>query len=188
MTTRRELLIGAGALGLSVGRPGAAAAETIRSEGGLYRQSWFLDSFLELGPDLDEAAAEGKRLAVMWELRGCPFCRDTHLINFADPAVSSYVRERFAILQLDIVGALEVTDFDGEKLTEKALAAKYGVRFTPTIQFFPASTDGLADLEPRRREVFRMIGYQEPETFRRMFAYVHEEAYRDVRVEDWLKI
>jgi len=28
-----------------------------------------------------------------------------------------------------------VTDFDGEVLSEKALAKKYGVRFTPTFQF-----------------------------------------------------
>lgn len=188
MTTRRDLILGAGALGLAGLAAGRAArAETIRTDDGLYRQSWFLDSFLELGPDLEDAAAQGKRFAIMWELRGCPYCRDTHLINFADPAVEAYVRERFAILQLNIIGALEVTDFDGEVLSEKAMAAKYGVRFTPTVQFFPATVEGLADRTPKDREVFRMLGYQEPETFRRMFEYVAVEAYRDVRVEDWLK-
>jgi len=188
MTTRRDLILGAGALGLAgLGGGPASRAETIRTDDGLYRQSWFLDSFLELGPDLEDAAAAGKRFAIMWELRGCPYCRDTHLINFADPAVEAYIRERFEILQLNIIGALEVTDFDGEVLSEKEMAAKYGVRFTPTVQFFPAAVDGLADRPPRNREVFRMLGYQEPETFRRMFEYVVVEAYRDVRVEDWLK-
>lgn len=183
MITRRDMVLGAGTLALA----GRARAETIRTEDGLYRQDWFLESFLELGPDLADATAAGKRFAVMWELRGCPYCRDTHLVNFADPAVESYIRERFAILQLNIIGALEVTDFDGTLLTEKELAAAYGVRFTPTIQFFPESAEGLSALPPMEREVFRMVGYQEPETFRRMFAYVAEGAYREMRVEEYLR-
>jgi thioredoxin-related protein len=190
MVTRRDLILGAGAASLAgagalAARP--ARAETIRTDDALYRQSWFLESFLELGPDLEDAAAAGKRFAVMWELRGCPYCRDTHLINFADPAVETYIRERFAILQLNIIGSLEVTDFDGDVLSEKEMAAKYGVRFTPTIQFFPGSAEGLAALPPKEREVFRMVGYQEPERFRRMFAYVAEEGYRGMGVEEWLR-
>lgn len=190
MVTRRDLILGAGAASLAGAGALArtpARAETIRTDDGLYRQSWFLESFLELGPDLEDAAAAGKRFAVMWELRGCPSCRDTHLINFADPAVETYIRERFAILQLNIIGSLEVTDFDGDVLSEKELAAKYGVRFTPTIQFFPGSAEELGALPPKEREVFRMIGYQEPERFRRMFAYVAEEGYRGMGVEEWLK-
>ena len=80
----------------------------------------------------------------MWELRGCPYCRETHLINFAKPEIENYIKERFEILQLNIIGSREVTDFDGEKLSEKAFAQKYGVRFTPTFQFFPESAAGLA--------------------------------------------
>ena len=41
------------------------------------------------------------------------------------------------MLQLNIIGSRKVTDFDGSELSEKALAAKYSVRFTPTFQFFP---------------------------------------------------
>ena len=42
------------------------------------------------------------------------------------------------MLQLDLYGARKVKDFDGEELGESALAQKYAVRFTPTMQFFPA--------------------------------------------------
>ncbi|WP_372424860.1 thioredoxin family protein [Salinarimonas chemoclinalis] len=194
MPTRRDLVAGAGLMGLAglaaTGR-GARAEQrpggAFRTEDGLYRQPWFLDSFLELGPDLADAAAAGKRLAVMWELRGCPACRDVHLVNFAVPAVADYVRTHFAVLQLNVVGSLEVVDLDGETLSEKALAAKYGVRGTPTIQFFPPSAEGLAARPPREREVFRIVGYHEPETFRRMFAYVAEDAYREMPIQDWLR-
>ena len=137
MLTRRGLILGGAALaGLAVPRARAAAVLT---DDGLYRQPWFLESFLELGDDLEGAGKAGKRFAVMWELRGCPYCRETHLVNFARPDIAAFVRENFDVLQLNVVGSRKVTDFDGSELGEKQFAARYGVHFTPTIQFFPAS-------------------------------------------------
>ena len=101
----------------------------------------------------------------MWELRGCPYCRDTHLVNFAKPEIEDFVKARFDILQLNIIGAREVMDFDGEKMPEKRLAEKYGVRFTPTFQFFPERSAGLAARKPREREVARAQGYLQPGAF-----------------------
>ena len=184
--TRRGLMGGAvgGALAVPAVR---GSAETILTEDGLHRQPWFLDSFLDLAPDLGDATAAGKRFAVIWELRGCPACRDTHLINFARPEVSDYIRARFDILQLNLIGALPVTDFDGTSLSERRMAERYGVRFTPTIQFFPERAAGLAELSPRNREVLRLVGYQEPDAFRRSFAYVAEGIYATGEsLADWL--
>lgn len=186
MISRRDVLVGA-ALAASGAGAARLAAEPVLGDDGLYKQDWFLQSFLELGPDLAEAASGGKRFAVMWELKGCPACRDTHRVNFADPHVSGYIRERFAILQLNLIGDLEVTDFDGSVLSEKALAARYGVRFTPTIQFFPASAEGLGDVPPRAREVLRLVGYSEPDPFRRSFAYVAERAYETESLGSYLE-
>src|SRR5262245_24464996 len=132
MLSRRLLLAG----GLAAATLTRASAQAILTDDGIYRQPWFLESFLELADDLKGAAGEGKRFAVLWELRGCPYCRQTHLINFAKPEIADFVRQKFEILQLNIVGSREVTDFDGEKLPEKEFARKYGVRFTPTFQFF----------------------------------------------------
>src|SRR5207253_11460487 len=83
MLTRRGLLTGFAAFGLAA----PARAEPVLTEDGLYRQPWFLESFLELADDLQGAANTGKRFAIMWELRGCPYCRETHLVNFARPDV-----------------------------------------------------------------------------------------------------
>ena len=125
-------------------RSGAARAEAVMTDDGFYREPWFLESFLELADDLAAASENKKRLAIMWELRGCPYCRETHLVNFAKPEIANYIQERFEILQLNIIGSREVTDFDGEKLTEKKFAQKYGVRGVPVFQFFPDSVAGLA--------------------------------------------
>ena len=75
----------------------------------------------------------------MWELKGCPYCKETHFVNFAQPRISDYIHDNFEVLQLNIIGSRKVTDFDGKEIGEKELAAKYGVRFTPTFQFFRES-------------------------------------------------
>ncbi len=172
---------------MSAGWTGRAPAEAILTEDGLYRQPWFLESFLELADDLKGASAEGKRFAVLWELRGCPYCKQTHLVNFARPEISQYIRQRFEILQLNIIGSREVTDFDGQKLPEKEFARKYGVRYTPTFQFFPESADGLASRKPAGREVARAQGYVEPPRFLALFRFVAERAYEKGTLDDYLK-
>ena len=184
MLSRRMFFAGAAAL---AALPGVAQSAAMMTEDGIYRQPWFIDSFLELADDLDTAAGKGKRLVVMWELKGCPYCRDTHLINFARADIESYVKERFDVLQLNIIGDREVTDFDGEKLPEKRLAQKYGLHGTPSFQFFPERSAGLGAKPPREREVLRMQGYLKPDAFKHMFVFVAERAYERGSFNDYLR-
>ena len=106
MATRRDLVRGVGATALAGGLAGsgpgfwagaAQADHPALSEDGLYQEPWFLQSFLELADDLDQAARNGKRFAVMWELKGCPYCRETHLVNFARQDIADFVRSNFEI-------------------------------------------------------------------------------------------
>ena len=135
MMERRAFLgLGLAAMGGLIGserRPAVAAEAPILNDDGLYEQPFFVQSFLDLAEDLEVATDAGKRFAVMWELRGCPYCKETHLVNFADPEIRSFVSGNFDILQLNLVGSREVVDFDGESLEERALARKWGIRFTP---------------------------------------------------------
>ena len=156
------------------------------TEDGYYTEPWFLESFLELPDDLAAAAGKGKRFAIMWELRGCPYCKETHLVNFAKPEISSYIQQHFEVLQLNILGSREVVDFDGAKLSEKQLAKKYGVRATPTFQFFPDNTTGLKDKSPREREVARFQGYVPPPLFLAAFRFVADRTYERESLGDFL--
>jgi thioredoxin-related protein len=174
MLSRRLFLTGSAS---AVAFAAPARAQATLTDDGLYHEPWFLQSLLELADDLDGAAAQGKRFAILWELRGCPYCRDTHLINFARPDIADFIKARFDILQLNIIGAREVVDFDGEKLSEKQFAQKYGVRFTPTFQFFPDASAGLAARKPAERTVARSQGYLAPENFLALFKLVAERAY-----------
>jgi thioredoxin-related protein len=182
--TRRFVLAGAASLAAA---GSARADEPVLTDDGLYKQPWFLESFLDLSDDLEGAAKEGKRFAIMWELKGCPYCKETHFVNFAQPKIADYVKANFEVLQLNIIGSRKVTDFDGAEMSEKDLAAKYGVRFTPTFQFFAERAAPLKTLPPARREVARAPGYLRPEDFLAMFRFVREKAYETKSFRDFVK-
>jgi thioredoxin-related protein len=182
MLSRRALMMAGGGVALA----GPARAAAVMTDDGFYREDWFLESFLELADDLKSTAAAGKQLAAIWEQRGCPYCRDTHLVNFAQKDIETYVRDHFEVIELNLHGSRVVTDFDGKQLGEKQLAAKYGVRGTPTIQFFPDHGD-LAGKAPREREVNRIQGYLAPKDFIRMFAFVAERGYERGSLRDYLR-
>jgi thioredoxin-related protein len=191
MTLRRNLLLGAAPLALTAPCLGPllrpARAAPVLTDDGLYKEPWFLESFLELADDLHGAAKEGKRFAIMWELKGCPYCKETHFVNFAQARISDYIKAYFEVLQLNIIGSRKVIDFDGTELSEKALAQKYGVRFTPTFQFFPERAGPLKALQPAQREVARLPGYMRPGDFLAMFRYVREKAYESKSFHDFVK-
>ena len=184
--------LGTGIAGGLTGVAGPAKAasdriEPILGEDGMYHQPWFVNSFLDLKEDLAEAAEAGKRFAVIWEQRGCPYCRETHMVNFARPEINNYVRENFSVLQLDLWGSREVTDFDGEALQERALARKWRIVFTPTIMFFTDNLDEVEGKTGAQVEVVRMPGYFKPFHFITMFEYVKESAYERQHFQKYLQ-
>lgn len=174
MITRRHLMAGAavGAAALSLpNRPVFAAAPQLGDDG-LYHQDWFVQSFLELGSDLADAAEAGKHFVVMFEQAGCPFCRKTHEVNLARDDISGYLKENFAILQLNLFGSREVTDFDGTADEERGIARRWAVNFTPTILFFPNDPARVEGKEGRMAEIARIQGYLSPFYFYHFFEWV----------------
>ena len=159
----------------------------ILREDGTYTQSWFLESFLNLKDDLAETHESGKRLAIIWEQAGCSYCRDTHLINFAQPEIRNYIEKQFNIIQVDIHGMRDVTDFDGTTLSEKKQAQKTHVRFTPTIQFFSGTPKEAGDKSDEIAEVMRMPGYLKPNNFLALFQFVKEKSYEQTNFRSYLK-
>jgi thioredoxin-related protein len=190
MTTRRHLLVGVASLAALAALKASAedaGEEPALSPEGLLTEPWFLESFLDLADDLSSTHKEGKRFAIMWELRGCPYCRETHLVNFAQPRIRDYIKANFEVLQLNTIGDRKVKDFDGTELSEKEMAKKYAIRFTPTFQFFPEIPAGLNDLTPAKREVARAPGYLRPDDFLAFFRFVREKAYEKGSFRDFLK-
>ncbi|MCI2398120.1 thioredoxin family protein [Aliiroseovarius subalbicans] len=152
---------------------------------GLHKQPWFLDSFLEMQDDLAEAAAEGKDLLILFEQAGCPYCRELHEVNFARNEIVSFLTEHYVVVQLDMFGAREVVDFDGEALEERALAVKWGVNFTPMTLMF--SLDGDVPQNARAAEAFRLPGYLKPFHYLSSLEFVATDAYQNQHFQRFLQ-
>jgi thioredoxin-related protein len=148
-------------------------------EDGLYHLDWFLESFLDIPEDIAAASAAGKRLVVMWSLKGCPACKRMAENHLVDPQTVAYIRAHFEVLHLNILGSREVTGLGGRKHPEKAFADAEGVRSTPMLQFMPLKPDG--------REVARLDRLPDVPTFQAFFRYVREEGFARGPFEAWLK-
>lgn len=160
----------------------ASAAETLLpppdlKEDGLYHPNWFLFSFMDLAEDAAEAQSRNKQLVVVFEQPGCGPCKRVHEVNLRIPKVVDTIRDNFEVVRMNLVGAHEVTDFDGQVLTEKEYARKIGVRGTPTFVFYKDAgqfTGGGADAV-----AWRFAGYLEPQTFTDAFVFTKARAYVD---------
>ena len=151
-----------------------AAAATVGDDG-LHIQPWIRDTFKDLQEDLDEANAEGKRLAIFFEQRGCIYCTKMHETVYPDPELSDYIDENFFVIQLNLHGDLEVVDFDGDTLTEKQIARKWGILFTPSVIFLPEEVE--AGKTAIQSAVAMMPGAFGRGTTLDMFTWVNEKRY-----------
>ncbi|MDG1677317.1 MAG: thioredoxin family protein [Paracoccaceae bacterium] len=151
------------------------AFSTEIGDDGLHKQNWMRDTFKDLREDLDEANMEGKRLVLMFEQRGCIYCSKMHKDVYSRDNVSNYIDENFFVVQLNLHGDLEVTDFDGEVLSEKAMARKWNILFTPTVLYLPQEVDD--NLTATEASVSFMPGAWSAGTTLDMLTWVNEERY-----------
>jgi thioredoxin-related protein len=125
-------LILAGALALS---PIAAQADL--NNDGLHIAPWLMETFRDMREDLEEATANGQRLAVIIEQRGCIYCDEMYAEVFVVPEIEQHLTDDFFVVRLNMYGSTEVVDFDGEIMSERDIVRRWRVLFTPTILFFP---------------------------------------------------
>ncbi|MEQ9693793.1 thioredoxin family protein [Shimia sp. SDUM112013] len=150
---------------------------------GLHKTAWFRDTFKDLQEDYEDAKSEGKRLLIIVEQRGCIYCKDMHERAFLDPRVQKHLTETYYPVQLDLHGANEMVDTDGEAMEERAAARKWGVMFTPTMIFMPPEVD--FDTPAIRQAVGVMPGAFMPGTTYDLMTWIAEERYLDQSEEDF---
>ena len=150
---------------------------------GLHKTEWMRETFKDLREDFAEAEAEGKRLLLLVEQRGCLYCQDMHEKTFTDPRVDEYIRENYFVVQMNLHGATEMTDTDGEELAERDAARKWGLLFTPTMMFLPTELDETKSAAEQAVAV--MPGYFSAGTTLDMLTWVDEERYLDQSEEDF---
>jgi thioredoxin-related protein len=159
-------------LGAMLAAPVTAAE---MGDDGLHKAAWMRDTFKDLREDLEQANAEGKRLLLIFEQRGCIYCAKMHKEVFPDPAVEAAIEENYFVVQLNLHGDIEVVDFDGEALSEKDMARKWGILFTPTLMFLPEEV--LEDATAAEAAVAQMPGAFGAGTTLDMLVWVAEKRY-----------
>jgi len=142
---------------------------------GLHKTDWMRETFKDLREDLQEANAEGKRLMLIVEQRGCIYCTRMHEKVFPRPEIDAYIRENFFVVQINLHGDTELTDFDGEVLSEKAAARKWGLLFTPSILFLPEEVP--EGRSAAQAAVALMPGAFEAATTLDLLTWVNEKRY-----------
>lgn len=142
---------------------------------GLHKPDWLRDTFRDMREDLTEANAEGKRLMIIWEQRGCIYCKKMHEEVFPDPQIDALIRENYFVVQMNLFGDVEVTDFDGTVLPEKDMAVRWGVVFTPTMMFMPEEVP--EGKTAAQAAVVSMPGAFGKGTTRALFMWVHDHGY-----------
>ena len=86
-----------------------------------------------LADELAQALARQQPLVVMVSLPGCPFCRAVRASHLRPLQASGQ-----AVVQIDLHDARLLRDFEGNAITQDALARRWGVRVAPTVLFFGA--------------------------------------------------
>jgi len=168
-------------LGLAaMSMPGLAANI---GDDGLHKAPWMRETFLDLREDLAEANAEGKRLALMIEQRGCIYCKMMHEEVYPLPDIARYVSENFFVVQINLHGDREVTDLDGESMPEKDMLRKWGILFTPTVIFLPEEAG--EGVSAKDAAVAIMPGAFKKGTTLDMFTWVNEKRYAMENGEDF---
>lgn len=142
---------------------------------GLHKEEWFTMTFRDVAEDVAAAKSEGKRLAIIFEQRGCIYCREMHEKILSDPEVRDFIKANFMVVQYNMFGDEEVTDTDGEVLSEKSAARKWGYIFTPTIVFLPEEVE--SGVPVSKTAVATMPGAFGKLTFLNMFRWVKEKGY-----------
>ena len=124
-------------------------------------QHFFTPTLGDLQAELGDAQQAGKQAAfVMYMRDDCPYCERMKRNILSRPDVQAWYRQRFAVLAIDIKGAVAITDFGGKATTEKDFALAQGVKYTPVIMFYDLNGKPLTrvDGEIRTTEEIMLLG------------------------------
>ncbi len=153
----------------------AVSAQAEIGDDGLHKAPWMRDTFKDLSEDLEEATAEGKRLMVIVEQRGCIYCKKLHEEVFVVPEIAQLIEDNFFVVQINMFGDVEVTDFDGVTMAEKDMVKRWGALFTPSLYFFPESVS--SDQMAHQASVANMPGAFGKWTTMNLLTWVLEKGY-----------
>jgi len=182
---RRDFCIAAAATALAPAFTTPSLADV--SPDVMHTQPWFMKTFMDLKEDHAELFAQKKKFAIFFEQKGCPYCAAMHEKNLSQAYISDFIQKEFGVLQLDIFGSREITDFDGKTMEERKLSRRWGVLFTPTIAFIKKDLDGLDGMSGKLLTIARMPGYFKRFHFITFFEFIAGDHYETTDFQRFLQ-
>lgn len=125
---------------------------------------------------LKKAKAEKKYMFIDFYTEWCTYCKKLDATTYKDKRVYKYLNENFISIKVNAESDKKVT-FDGKKMTERELAASFGVNSYPTMFFM------LTEKEP----IGNLPGYLSPDDFFVVANYVGSDAYKKKSIEEYKK-
>ena len=139
---------------------------------------WFKESFLDISEDVSEADANNKHFMIFMDLEGCPYCTKMLNENFiAQNKTSEFIKKYFDVINIDVKGSREISWDKDTTLTEKALAEKLEIQYSPTILFF----------NKNKEVVVRVNGYRNKDDFKYILEFVQGKYYEQMSLTQYLE-
>ena len=88
-----------------------------------------------LQTDAQQAATDKKPIVLFFTLPNCSYCRIVRYDYFLPLLKQRTGNEQPIIREISVTGQNRVTLFDGQRVSEAALAERYKVQMTPTVLF-----------------------------------------------------
>ncbi len=88
-----------------------------------------------LQTDAQQAATDKKPIVLFFTLPNCSYCRIVRYDYFLPLLKQRTGNEQPIIREISVTGQNRVTLFDGQSVSEAALAERYKVQMTPTVLF-----------------------------------------------------
>ncbi len=139
---------------------------------------WFKESFLDIKEDISEAEANNKHFMIFMDLEACPYCSKMLNENFiAQNKTSEFIKKYFDVINIDVKGSREISWDENTTLTEKALAEKLEIQYSPTILFF----------NKNKEVVVRVNGYRNKDDFKYILEFVQGKYYEQMSLTQYLE-
>jgi thioredoxin-related protein len=131
-----------------------------------------------MAEDTEEAAEENRHVMLFLDLDGCPYCTRMLKESFInDGPTKSYIQNNFDVININVKGSREIAWSEDETYTEKELAQKLNVPYSPTVII----------LDSEQNIVVRLNGYRNPAKFKQILEYAHNKHYNNMKLTEYLE-
>jgi thioredoxin-related protein len=126
---------------------------------------------------INESKKTGKPVMIDFYTTWCKYCKMLDETTYKDPGVAQAVNSSFVAIKVNAEGEDKVM-YEGASITERDLAAKYGVTGFPSIWF----------LDGKQQKIGQIPGYESAQDFKPKLTYISSGAYgKGIKFEDYLK-